>query len=119
VGVWASSGVLRGAAGLPVGVVPAPLRAAALSPACNCHDGRRGPGRLATWLLRVTRGSPQRLAAAGSHDLLWDAQGAVRSRRCLPGEDGGDVLGGHAMQVQVYLVRGGLTSRRRSSRPPV
>jgi hypothetical protein len=58
-----------------------------------------------TWLRPRGLGSPQRLVAAGSHDLSWDAREPVRSRWCLPGEDGGDVLGGHAMQVQVYLLR--------------
>jgi hypothetical protein len=42
-----------------------------------------------------------RLVAAGSHDPLWDARGVQPVHiRCpyLPGEDGSNVLSGHAMQ---------------------
>jgi hypothetical protein len=43
-----------------------------------------------------------RLVAAGSHDPLWDARGVqpvhIRCPQYLPGEDGSNVLSGHAMR---------------------
>jgi hypothetical protein len=50
-----------------------------------------------------------RLVAAGSHDPLWDARGVqpvhIRCPQYLPGEDGSNVLSGHAMQGQVDFGR--------------
>jgi hypothetical protein len=58
---------------------------------------------------RVTVGArgthSPRLVAAGSHDRLWDARAVrpvhIRCPQYRPGEDGSNVLGGHAMQGQV------------------
>jgi hypothetical protein len=50
------------------------------------------------------------LSAAGSHDLrvLWDVRRlspVYLGLRQVPGEEGGEVVGAHAMQVQVDLWR--------------
>jgi hypothetical protein len=63
-----------------------------------------GAGRQATRLPRRGLGSPRRLVAAAP-TICYGTREPVRSRRCLPSEDGGDLLRGHAMQVQVHLLR--------------